>query len=1005
MPLQKQNIFLNFRGGLDSKTDPKQVIPAKVLNLQNGVFTSLARFKKRNGYTALSTVDQTGTAIPEALAAMSYKDELLVASKSTLYSYSSSSAQVITKGSINSVEVGVNAIVRDTYQQTTCDSAYNSMGIQVFTWEDSRAANNIRYTVVDVTTGQSIVSDAAISTTGKTPKPISIGQYVLIFYYNTSNNHLQYKAISALIPTTLGAAVDVATNIDTTDSYYDCMVMAQNIYVAYNNDSGGTGISVKYISSFLVQSSAVAIAAEEAATCINIAADSVKNPNEVWITYYDGVDLRYFIRSLDLATAVLVPTTIETIANVRNVTTNPVNGTATVLYHISAAATYNHFVKKVTLTRAGVVSGIAVMLRSVGLASKVFYYNSNVYVAVAFQSLLQPTYFIYDVTLGMLVAKIAPSLGGGLTAKNFLPEMNNTGTGQYLFAVLFKDLLVFNSTVGTGTGVAGNAFYSQTGVEAASLDFTSQNIFQRAQMAENLHVSGGFLQIYDGISAVEDNFHIYPEPITITTSAAGGSIADGDYTYYVTYEWMDNEGQIQRSAPSIGQKITAAGGNTSTNTIVVPTLRLTAKQSTRAAPSVVIYRTIVNGNASVAYQITSVTSPLLNSTTVDTVSFADTFADASIIGHTLLYAVPGGVVDNSGPPATSLVTSYKNRLMLIPSENKQAFWFSKEIVPGVPVEFSDLFVQQIDSRGGDITAIIQMDDKFVLFKSTHIFYVVGEGPDDTGANNDFSQAQLITADSGCQNPRSIIETSIGVFYQSIKGIYLLDRALQVHYIGDDVEAYNDQVIVSATLIPNTTQVRFALDNGTYLVYDYYAKQWDSFTSLSAVDSTVFQNQYTYVTSNASLMQETPAIYLDNGSYYKMKLITSWLQLAGIQGFQRIYQLQILGEYFSTHKLHVQVAYDFNPNPTQDVLIDTEDNIEDLVYGGDSVYGESTPYGGAYPLYQWQINLARQKCESIQFTIEDIQNGNYGQGYSISSLSLIVGVKEGLNKLASTRSYS
>ena len=52
--LQKQTAAVTLSQGMDTKTDPKQVIAGKLLILENGVFTSPKRIRKRNGYRALS---------------------------------------------------------------------------------------------------------------------------------------------------------------------------------------------------------------------------------------------------------------------------------------------------------------------------------------------------------------------------------------------------------------------------------------------------------------------------------------------------------------------------------------------------------------------------------------------------------------------------------------------------------------------------------------------------------------------------------------------------------------------------------------------------------------------------------------------------------------------------------------------------------------------------------------------------------------------------------------
>src|SRR6185437_12680034 len=111
-------------------------------------------------------------------------------------------------------------------------------------------------------------------------------------------------------------------------------------------------------------------------------------------------------------------------------------------------------------------------------------------------------------------------------------------------------------------------------------------------------------------------------------------------------------------------------------------------------------------------------------------------------------------------------------------------------------------------------------------------------------------------------------------------------------------------------IPNTTQVRFTLDNGTALVYDYFFEQWSVYTNISAVDACIFDSNFTYIQSGGSIFTEDQSVFTDNGSFIQLSLTTSWLSFAGVQGFQRVKQLLILGSYKSPHTLQVNVASDF-----------------------------------------------------------------------------------------------
>jgi len=629
-------------------------------------------------------------------------------------------------------------------------------------------------------------------------------------------------------------------------------------------------------------------------------------------------------------------------------------------------------------------------VRSVGLASKCFYYNGNLLFLAAYESPLQPTYFFIDST-GYVAAKVSPQIAGGLTKKSILPEVNEVSDGIYQISYLQQDYV---------STVSGNV-YSLLGVMQSEVNFNSDAIVS-SSLGNNLHMSGGYLTMYDGVSIVEHGFHLFPEPVTASTSGAGGSIAAGTYLYSAVYAWTDNFGQIHRSAPSVPVSVTTTGA-TSTNTITVPTLRLTAKQAPASPISIELYRTEDAGP--IFYRVSSVSSLTYNSTTANTVTFTDTLIDADIIGNEQLYTT-GGELENIEAPASQIMFQYKNRMIVIPSEQPFSWWYSKQVIPGSPVEFSDAFVNNIDQRGGPISAGAVLDEKAIFFKDSEIFYVVGDGPAATGANNDFTQAQLITTDVGCSAPRSVVRMPLGLMFKSKKGIYLLDRSLNVNYIGKDVEAYNQDAVTSAVLLENQNLVKFTLDSGVILCYDYFVGQWNVDTNLSGADATIFQNEYTFLWPNGMVYKETPNGFTDNGNFIKMKVTTAWLSFAGIQGFQRIWKLLLLGEYISSHRLRVQVAVDFNDAIVQETYIDAGDLLATPNFGlpDDENFGDEAYFGGAPQTYQFRIDMTRQSCQSMQFTIENVPEVTYGRCFSLSSMALEAGIKVGLNKMAQSRTF-
>lgn len=641
-------------------------------------------------------------------------------------------------------------------------------------------------------------------------------------------------------------------------------------------------------------------------------------------------------------------------------------------------------------------------LRSTYIAGKAFTYGGNNYLLVAYASPtnLQNTAFLINgattPSVQLIIAKVSPTLLQLTLSGCLVPEVTMTSTGVFQYATAIADRI---DTI-TGSS-SGSPLFTSSGVNSTTINFYSPNSsYTRTAMADTLTIGGGYPYLYDSGTVTEEGFHVFPEfPATgISKANSGGSITDGTHAYIITYEWTDAQGNVYRSCPSIGVSNGAnsgGAGNASTNTLTIPTLRITSK----ALVSIVVYRTTANGSQ---YQrISSITAPLINDPTVDTVSYVDTLSDAGQAAGENLYTF-GGVVENISPPAAVALCTFQNRVMLLPSENRQTTWFSKQVVPGTAIQFSDFFTLPVDPFGGDIVAIAPMDAYFVQFKQTCIYQITGDGPDDTGNQWTFTPAALITTDVGCIDARSVVLMPMGLMFRGQKGIYLLGRGLDVQYIGADVQAFvtPDVSVVAATLVSSKNQVHFCLSNGMRLTYDYFMQQWGNEPLVNLVDATVWQQQYCYLQSFGRVMVEDASgvVFSDAGEFYPLKMQTSWLNFAGVSGLQRVYNFMILGDYQSPHQLKVSIAYDFNPTPTQVVLIDAT-AIDPGFWGDGATWGSDPVWGGGFPSYQYRVNLTQQKCTSMQITIEDVQTGIApGEGMRLSNLTFIAGMKSGFRKV-------
>jgi hypothetical protein len=636
----------------------------------------------------------------------------------------------------------------------------------------------------------------------------------------------------------------------------------------------------------------------------------------------------------------------------------------------------------------------SVLLRSVGLAGKAFAMDGIVYVPLAYESIQQPTNFLAD-EKGNIVAKMLPGVAIGQlwgrtngTNNTLLPETSVLGRTVHLamqerFANQGQKVL---GAIGTGSAVI--TLTTSVGVTAMSLRFGDR--LARAALANTMHFGGGLLFMYDGATVVEHGFHLYPEGLS--AASPGG---DHQYQYVVCYEWMDLQGNLHRSAPSpaVTVKRAAPIGPTEGVTLTIPTLRLTAKQTASSAASrrpvtCTVYRTEDLG--SVFHRAKQKITETANDTTIDTIQFSDTATDDELRAQPQLYTT-GGVLENIAPSAPAYLAMIENRLWIIDSSNPLKLWFSKECVPGSPVEFSDFLVFNLEPRtdagraaGGGAVALARLDDKTVVLREDGLSCIIGQGPDSLGNQNDLREVQL-PAEMGCSEPASVLTAGDGVLFKSAKGFFKLARDLSTQYIGADVEAWNHQHVTSATLLPHSNFALFTLSGGAALMYDYLVGQWSVFPGLHASDGCVFQGLHTFIDPHGTVHQETRGAFSDGGQYIPIQMKTAWIQLAGLQGFKRVWQFLLLGDWFSPHKLKVELAYDFDGSTVQQT--DTIDSPE------------------ALKVLQHRIQCAVQQCQAIQITLTELppDDGTVGEGLALSALSFELGLKPGSFRLPASQS--
>lgn len=1003
----KQPVNISFEKGLNLKVDPYQIPVGSFLSLINSVFDKVGRLTKRNGFPQL-------TSLPSGTKS-SYLTTFqggLQALGTNILSYFSNTMSWGNKGSTHPLKVGTTSLIKNSLNQSQVDCAIapNNNICIVYT-ETTGSQVFYKYSVADSITGQNIIEPTVIPVTSGTvtnsPRVFLLGSNFIILFENviTAVHYLQYVAIS------ISTGLVTKTNTDISNSFsnsttlaFDAAVANGNLYVAWNG-AAASGIKMAYLTASLSVSVTIIEDAAHQATLMSVCVDNTLSSPVIRASYYNSGTQNGYTLTIDTALAlILAPTQFIFSKVVLNLTATASLGTLFTFYEIDHSYSYDsgipsHFVLTRGVSYTGSLGAELTSLRSVGLASKAMYYNGNAYYLAVYDSPYQPTYFLVEgdslSSSPKPVAKLAYSNGGGYLETG-LPNILMVESNVFKVPYLFKDLIqAVNKNTNVPSGSQVNGIYSQTGINLAEFTFTTDSLTS-VEIGSDLQLSGGFLWMFDGYIPVESNFFLYPDSVEVTSSGTTGSMTAGTYFYQVTYEWSDNQGNSFKSAPSIPVSVTLTT-DTSVD-IDIPTLRLTYKIASPV--KIVIYRW--SAAQPIYYQTTSITSPQLNNSTIDSISYNDKNSDATILGNNVLYTT-GGVIENIAPPASNILTLFDTRLWLVDAEDPNLLWFSKQVIEATPVEMSDLFTlfiaPTIGAQGstGDTTALAPMDDKLIIFKKEAIYYINGTGPDNTGANNNYSQPIFITSTVGCTNPRSIVMMPYGLMFQSDKGIWLLGRDLSTKYLGAEVEDFNEFLVTSAQAIPGTNQVRFALDNGITLMYDYFVGQWGEFDGIPSLSSTLFNETHTIIDKYGRVLQERPGTYLDASSPVLMSFKTSWLQLAALRGYQRAYWFYILGTYLSPHKLQIEVAYDYNSSASQSNLYTPTNTFQ--LYGDDPYYGGNgaTPYGGTGNIEQFRMFFERQRCKAFQLTISEVFDPSFntvaGPGLTLSGLNVIAAYKK------------
>ncbi len=918
-------MHLPLAAGVNTKPDPRALPAPGLAVCRDAQFDELGGIQTRKPFANLGSNILGGGTVSNVRRVVSFGDELLLFTKTALYSWSASDSAWVSKGTYLAPKLDEKPVFVRTSEQVECDRAELN-NVIVYAWKDvpTGSTSGVYVAAADKTTGAVLLAPTAVGTSSSRPRLLALTSVIHLYYVQGT----ELKGLS-ISPTSLASTVGAAaTTIGTAvNTYYDACVVSNSVAIAYRR-SVTTSYEVK-----LVTAALSVTASTKVRTCDGVIAIAYEpNNSRLQIVRTDGSNPVNFLGDLLNSSTLADVYTDQALGAIPGSTTNDQltaafrsvadssNYRCYVFWSNEASnpgttsQVYYNYVD--TANNIGTAAASApLFVHNLGIGSRAFDHEGSVYVwltfakqstvgSTGFKSAEQNSYILMSDTV-VPHAKACTAKGGGYQTVGYLPGVQSLGSGQYAWCGIERRII----KVGTAISSTG---YSARAPRDIVLTFDSDAARRCARLGDTLYVSGGQIIQYDGEGIAEVGFHIYPFYFNALASS-GGSMDAGTYTHKGSYRWDNAKGERERSTTATTDE-TALTANQRTS-MTVANLPVTRKTGTRSTPAIEIWRTTANPTIDAPFYLVTDQDPantgltenayLANSTGSRTSSLLDDIVDSAL---TALENHPenGGILENLSPPAASIVAASQERLFIagIPGLPFQIA-YSKLRSSGDIASFHDALVVDLPADGGPITALSFLDDTLIAFKETAVYAIPGDGFDNSGSGQNYGPARKLSDDVGAVSAESVAQTPNGLIFKSSKGWYMLPRGGVPEYIGDKVAAFDSDTVKAVNVVEAQHQVR-CLTGSRMLVWDYLVNEWSEWTIADGLGACVWNGTHTYAFTTGAKSEQSSYSSLT----YGLDLETAWIKLADLQGFGAVRWLMVLGEYRSTHALRIRIAYNY-----------------------------------------------------------------------------------------------
>lgn len=1000
MPLPTQLVTIPLAQGINQSVDEK-IAPAGVLtSLENGEVLRTGEVTKRAGYTEITQETETQENSPPTEGTITEAKQIIDASGNIIlagrHEYHSGSFEQRVTGDMffsyfdqNDIWKPVGHFAAPAVGFKTAittnenDDSSNIMptvayadGRYMYAHINRRASggnDRLIRTEIDADTDQVIqTSTMTITGVAKNISVIAVGSNFYASYISDTSS----VARVYLNHNTSNASADHVWTIHSDKLFDICEIDDSDFAVAFKNTSGD--LEVHAVLSALSNTFTASIA--NAIGCsFSAGRAGAAELDSVCVMYQQASDDDlYFIviryEDLDVSTTTPVKAktlgasdTVQRIAspNGHLNSTNPAedNRCAFFVEILGSPSNLTHTYFVTITTQSFPFSASSYIIPFSSICSRGFVYNGRPYCVLCPVSDTQAAYYLAMGAIGDV-----PTEYGAMSLK-VLEGKADTREG----VVNRSDVAVVGDKFVQALVSKTSASNLRNDIVGLEFDFSkiTPNFWVNDGSGEVILSTQCLAHLDAGVISEMGFFHFPYYFVHNTTSGTTGNIAAGTYKYVLVYEYLNGNGDIERSAPSEEVTVVVASA---TDDISFDYMPYAFKSIYRGSIRAQLYRTLDGG--AIFYRLPNYRTTISSGIgTIQTIHDDDN-SDADIASNATLYTT-GGVVSNITPGAPYIVKADRGYAYIVPYDERSSIWISKKKRDGVAYEFSDLIKH--NPRVGDISALEFMDGKMFMFTSSSIYYAsVGE-VSDIGVIS-IGNPIKIPFKTGSKYLSATVGTKDGIYFQTDNGIHLLTRDHSVIFVGDSVRDYRGRLLM-ATNDPAESRVLFFPEGSSeVLAYNDEKRVWGTYSGHSMAAGGIIGGDLVWADSNG-LVRRRNTSYQDGSSDIVLKVKTSWLNLSGINGFQRIRWFSILGDFKSDHTLSVKVYYDHSDTASQTISIDT-----------------TSALSMSDQIYRFRGRLNRQKCSAIRFEITDADGADTKENYSINAIVLGVAAKSGISRL-------